>query len=104
MRNRPTQQAIQLFLPLLVVIIFTTFQSQYLHLDAFSVASQLSISLLTLKPPPLRADLPWRDKLKWVTLSATERIVLLLGLGGLEYLVSVYLRQLRQRYETQAAA
>mgnify|MGYP000918732573 CR=1 FL=1 len=103
MRNRPTQ-TIPLFLSLLVAFLVAAFQYQYLHLDASSVVSQLSMSLLSLKPPPLRADLPWRDKLEWVALSATERIVPLLGLGGPEYLALAYLRQLRQRYETQAAA
>jgi hypothetical protein len=100
MRNRPIQQVIQLIPSLLVVIIFAAFQYQYLHLDAFSVASQLSMSLLTLKPPPLRADLPWRGKLEWVVLSTAERIAPLARLGGLEHLVSGHLRQLRQRYET----
>ena len=109
MRNRLTQ-AIPWFLSFFVALIVAAFQYRYLHHDAFDVTLQLSLSLLNLRQPPLRADLPWRDKLKWVAFSTAERIVPLLGrggrggLGGLEYLASAYLRQLRQRYETQPAA
>ncbi len=106
MRNRLTQ-AIPWFLSFFVALIVAAFQYRYLHHDASDVTLRLSLSLLNLRQPPLRADLPWRDNLKWAVLSTAERIVLLLGLGdlgGLEYLASAYLRQLRQRYETQRHA
>ena len=103
MRNRLTQ-AIPLITSIFVAIIVAVIQYGCLDLDAFGVASQLSQSLLNLRQPPLRSDLPWRDKLKWVGLSTFERITPFLGLGGFEYPSSMYLRQLRQRYETQRAA
>ena len=100
MRNQLTQ-TIRLIPSILVAIAVAAIQVALLHREAFGTASQLSLTLLNLQPPPLRAGLPWRYKLEWVTLSTVERIIPFVGLGGFEYPTLFYLQQLRRRYETE---
>ena len=93
-------QTIQLIPSILVAIAVAAIHIALLHREASGAALQLSLTLLNLRQPPLRAGLPWRCKLEWVTLSTAERSIPFVGLGGFEYPALLYLQQLRRRYET----
>lgn len=86
----------------ILVTLFTAAIRYYaLHHNAFDVAAWISLTLPKLQSP-LRAGLPWRDKLKWISLSTIEHTVPFIHLNGFEPAALAYLRQLRQPYETEA--
>ena len=101
MRDRLTQ-SIPLLLAILVATAVAAIQYALLHHDPLGTVSRLSLTLLNLRQPSLRAGLSWRQKLEWAMLSTAEDITPAIGLGGFEVPLAIHIRQLRRSYETDA--
>lgn len=85
---------------ILVTLFAAAIRYYALHHNAFDVAVWVSLTLPKLQSP-LRAGLPWGDKLKWISLSTIEQTVPFIHLSGFDHIALTYLRQLRQPYEEE---